>query len=169
MQTDSTRRPAAPAFLADTRRLIGRAREVKGLTQRELGARVGLSQSAVSRLENGHPMISPELLARIGTVLDLPGDALCALLVGADPPQWRQWVWASRCKPTEKLLLLALLDRPDARSALDELAACTGLGAGTVRSLTAELIRGGLLRRETDHRTRHPVLALARHPDDITT
>jgi len=144
--------------------LIRRAREVKGLTQRELGERVGLSQSAVCRLESGGLAPPPDLLARITHVLDLPADALCAVFAGAEPQQWRQWVWASPRTPNEKLLLLALLDRPDARSAVDVLIARTGLGTGTVRSLTERLLCEGLLRCEEDPDQWRTVLAFAGYP-----
>lgn len=146
--------------------LIRRAREVKGLTQRELGERVGLSQSAVCRLESGGLAPPPDLLARITQVLDLPADAVSAVFAGADPQQWRQWVWASRRTPNEKLLLLALLDRPDARSGVDVLIARTGLGTGTVRSLTERLLCEGLLRREVDRDRWCTVLAFAGYPGE---
>jgi hypothetical protein len=117
-------------------------------------------------LESGGLAPPPDLLARITHVLDLPADALCAVFAGAEPQQWRQWVWASPRTPNEKLLLLALLDQPGARGALDALTSRTGLGSGTVRSLAESLLRDGLLRREADHATRRTLLALAGRPGE---
>jgi transcriptional regulator with XRE-family HTH domain len=146
--------------------LIRSARQVKGLTQRELGASVGLPQSEVSRLERRGVARAPDVLARIAAVLDVPTDLLCAASASGNERQWRQWLWASRHKPYEKLLLLALLDSPDAESELDALMARTGLGAGTARSMTESLRRQGLLRIEVDRARRRTIIALARRPSD---
>jgi len=146
--------------------LIRSARQVKGLTQRELGARVGLPQSEVSRLERGGIARPPDVVARIAAVLDVPADLLCAASASGNERQWRQWLWASRHKPYEKLLLLALLDSPDAESELDALMARTGLGAGTARTMTDSLRREGLLRIKVDRARRRTVIALARRPSD---
>ncbi|MCF7985554.1 MAG: helix-turn-helix domain-containing protein [Thiohalocapsa sp.] len=161
-------RDPAQAFAADQRGLIRRARQLKGLTQRELGELLGLSQSAVSRLESSPGAPTPDLLPRIAAVLELPADALSFVLVGADAEQCRQWIWSSRLTPNEKLLLAALLDSPQARSELDMLMTRTGLGAGTVRSLTDKLTRDGLLRREVDRERRITLLALAARPSATT-
>ena len=168
MTSASSGRLGASAHRGDRSDLIRRARQLKGLTQRELGERLGLSQAAVSRLENSPFGLDPDLLPRVAAVLDLPDDALCSILAGADAGQWRQWVWASQRTPNEKLLLLALLDRPDARSDLETLIVRTGLGTGTVRSLTDKLLRDGVLRREAEHAHRTSLLALAARPSATT-
>jgi transcriptional regulator with XRE-family HTH domain len=157
---------AAAITGAEAGRLIRSARQVKGLTQRELGALVGLSQSEVSRLERRGVARDPEVLPRIAAVLDVAGDLLCAALAGGHERPWRQWVWASRRKPYEKLLLLALLDSCDAECELDALMARTGLGAGSARSMADRLRREGLLRIDLDRARRRTVIALARRPGD---
>jgi transcriptional regulator with XRE-family HTH domain len=155
--------------LTDTRGLIGRARQSKGLTQRELGERLGLSQPDVSRLENGRLVFSPELLSQVAIALDMPGNTLGAIVAGADTQVWRELIWTAQRKPIEKLVLLALLDKPRARGDLAALAASTGLGIGIVRSLTDDLVRDWLLQHEQDRLGRRRVLAIAGHPAVRTT
>jgi transcriptional regulator with XRE-family HTH domain len=123
-----------------------RARDAKGLSQRELGARIGLSQSVVSQIENGHLVLAPGLLPQLAGALDLDGDALQALLAAFGPAHWRGWIWASQRPPNEKLLLLALLDSPEQAADLAELSARTGLVLGSVRRLADDLLRQGLVR-----------------------
>ena len=129
------------------RRLIRRAREASGLTQRELGERVGLPQSTISEIETGDAALDPALLPRIAVELDIQGSALRTLLASGPDDRWRQWIWASRRPPTEKLLLLAVLDGGAGGIAVDDLVACTGLTVGTVRSLADGLAREGVLQR----------------------
>ena len=129
------------------RRLLRRAREASGLTQRELGERVGLPQSAISGIETGDVELDPALLPRIAVELDIQGSALRTLMASGPDDRWRQWIWTSRCPPTDKLVLLAVLDGGAGGIAVDELVACTGLTVGTVRSLADSLVREGVLQR----------------------
>lgn len=131
-------------------RLIRRAREASGLTQRELGERVGLPQSAISGIETGAAEFDPALLPRIAVELDIQGNALRTLMASGPDDRWRQWIWASRRPPTEKLLLLAVLDGGAGAITVDDLVACTGLTVGTVRALTDGFVRAGVLRRHGD-------------------
>ena len=48
------------------------AREEGGLTQTELAARMGVAQSALSRIEAGRANITLEMLTRIATALGAP-------------------------------------------------------------------------------------------------
>lgn len=51
--------------------LIKEARIKKGLTQKELGALIGVSESAVARYESGNLNMSTEVLFRIADAMDL--------------------------------------------------------------------------------------------------
>ena len=48
------------------------ARESAGLTQTELAARMGVAQSALSRIEAGRANMTPEMLTRVATALGAP-------------------------------------------------------------------------------------------------
>lgn len=50
--------------------LIAHARTQRGLTQKELGQKLGTSQSAINRIESGHQNITLEMLGRISDVLN---------------------------------------------------------------------------------------------------
>ena len=52
-------------------RLIKTARENKGLSQRELGARVGIPQSHISKIERGSVDLQTSSLMQIARALDL--------------------------------------------------------------------------------------------------
>ncbi|MBK5940617.1 helix-turn-helix domain-containing protein [Halochromatium roseum] len=135
---------------ARQRYVIQRARQARGLTQRELGQRVGVSPATISQLENGRKSLDPRLAERLANALQLQGQALQQLLNTDDKADWRRWIWHSRCSPNEKLLLLALLDRSAQAAETEGLVEQTGLPAGTVRALTDALHRRGLLRRVFD-------------------
>lgn len=135
---------------ARQRYVVRRARQARGLTQRELGQRVGVSPATISHLENGRKSLDPRLAERLANALELQGQALQQLLNTDDNTQWRNWIWRSRCPPNEKLLLLALLDRSAQAADTDGLVEQTGLPAGTVRALTEALHRRGMLRRVFD-------------------
>ena len=143
------------------RQLIRRAREAKGLTQRELGERIGLSQSVVSHIETGDADVAPALLPRIAAELEICGTAFYVVLGSARSDQWRSWIWSSRRPPNEKLLLLSLLDGAAGNGALETLTSLTGLNAGTVRSLADGLVQEGLLLRLDDPRTCGEMLVFA--------
>ena len=57
-------------------------RKLKGLTQTELGERIGLSRASVGDIEAGRNRVSSETLARIARALSVSADAL----LGLDPP-----------------------------------------------------------------------------------
>ena len=141
--TSSSAAPADPA--AVQRRLIQRAREAKGLSQRALGACLGLAQSVISRIENGQGVIAPGLLPPLAAVLDIEGETLHALLAASGPEHRRRWIWSSPRHADEKLLLLAVLDSPDGCIDLDQLRVRTSLDAGRIHRLTEELRREGIL------------------------
>jgi transcriptional regulator with XRE-family HTH domain len=135
---------------ARQRYVVQRARQARGLTQRELGQRVGVSPATISQLENGRKPLDPRLAERLANALQLQGQALQQLLNTDDKAEWRRWIWHSRCSPNEKLLLLALLDRSAQAAETEGLVEQTGLPEGTVRGLTEDLHRCGLLRRVFD-------------------
>lgn len=59
----------SPAYLSKIGTLIQETRQHRGLTQAELAAAVGTSQSAINRIEKGGQNISLEMVARISEVL----------------------------------------------------------------------------------------------------
>lgn len=135
---------------ARQRYVMQRARQARGLTQRELGQRVGVSSATISHLENGRKSLDPQLAERLANALQLQGQGLQQVLNTDDNTQWREWIWRSRCTPNEKLLLLAMLDRSAQAAETEGLVEQTGLPAGTVRALTEALHRQDLLRRVFD-------------------
>src|SRR6476469_4455619 len=64
--------PIAPDPLAAVGSLVRSARQGRGLTQAQLAERLGTSQSAVHRIEQGAQNVSLEMLTRIGAALDSP-------------------------------------------------------------------------------------------------
>ncbi len=59
----------SPAYLTKIGALIQETRQARNLTQSELAAAVGTSQSAINRIEKGGQNISLEMIARISEVL----------------------------------------------------------------------------------------------------
>ena len=57
-------------------KMLRSARKEKGLTMKELGAMVGVSESAISQYENGKREADFETLLKIGEVLDCSIDYL---------------------------------------------------------------------------------------------
>ncbi|MBB5831252.1 UDP-N-acetylglucosamine 1-carboxyvinyltransferase [Brachybacterium aquaticum] len=57
-------------FLPRIGALVRDARQHSGLTQAELAAQLGTSQSAVNRIEKGHQNLTLEMISRIGQALD---------------------------------------------------------------------------------------------------
>ena len=60
----------APQHLAQVAALIRGARQNRGLTQAQLAERLGTSQSAIHRIEQGSQNVSLDMLARISAALD---------------------------------------------------------------------------------------------------
>ena len=56
-------------YLRNIGTLIQETRQARGMTQAELAAALGTSQSAINRIEKGGQNISLEMIARIGEVL----------------------------------------------------------------------------------------------------
>ncbi len=56
--------------------MLRSARKAKGLTMKELGAMVGVSESAISQYETGKREMDFETLLRIGEILDCSADYL---------------------------------------------------------------------------------------------
>lgn len=51
-------------------KLIRETRKAKGLTQKELGERIGVAESTLSRFENGDQNLTLETLGRISDALE---------------------------------------------------------------------------------------------------
>ncbi|WP_328983777.1 helix-turn-helix domain-containing protein [Thiorhodovibrio winogradskyi] len=132
--------------------MIRRARLAMGLTQRELGERMRMPQSTVSRIETGDAVPEPAVLAQLAAVLDMGSLGLRSLLDGLNHDSWRQWVWMSRRPPSEKLLLLALVDGVEGDTTLEQLEDMTGFTIGTLRAAIEGLVREGLIQLTTDAR-----------------
>lgn len=64
--------PVVDDPLAHVGSLVRSARQHRGLTQTQLAERLGTSQSAVHRIEQGAQNVSLEMLTRIGAALDSP-------------------------------------------------------------------------------------------------
>ncbi len=65
---------------------IARARGYRGLTQAELAARLGVSQSKVSSWEGGYHKVKPDILAEIAAVLNVRP----AWLAGGGGRMWHE-------------------------------------------------------------------------------
>lgn len=61
---------------ADIGRILGSLRRGRGLTGGDLGARVGMSQAKISKLERGQLRQSPADVERIGRALEMPENML---------------------------------------------------------------------------------------------
>lgn len=65
--------------------IIKDARKAKGLTQEELGKRVGVQKSAIAKYENGKVVnIKRSTLQKLADALDLRGSDL---IIGSDPKE----------------------------------------------------------------------------------
>lgn len=63
---------------------LARLRRVKGLSGRELGERVGLSQASVSRIETGATAAEPTIIGRMAAALGAPPDVVRRLVARAE-------------------------------------------------------------------------------------
>lgn len=60
----------AQSALTKIGKMISQVREDRGMTQADLGAKIGSTQSCIARIENGEQNISTETLAKISNALD---------------------------------------------------------------------------------------------------
>jgi len=51
-------------------------REIKGYSQKYVATRLGKSQAAYSKIENGHTLLSNELIEQINKILEVPKNYL---------------------------------------------------------------------------------------------
>ena len=79
--TGLPRNPTDDDFACAISRNVLAYRKLKGLTQTELGGRIGLSRASVGDIEAGRNRVSSETLARIAKALSVSADAL----LGLDP------------------------------------------------------------------------------------
>lgn len=70
-QASNSQDPATITPLSARCRLIRRARQAKGLSQRELGQRVGLPQSRISQIETGDADLDAGILPQIAAELSI--------------------------------------------------------------------------------------------------
>nr|WP_281167738.1 helix-turn-helix transcriptional regulator [Spirosoma panaciterrae] len=62
---------ASPMITEQVGQLIREARKAKGLTQKELGEKMGISESAVNRYENGSANLSLKTVEKIAEVMGI--------------------------------------------------------------------------------------------------
>ena len=86
-------------------RRLRAAREMRGLSQRELGEKLGVSQSAVAYLE-GVERPSFENLVKVAQLLDVSADYLCGLTVDPQPSDGL----LDRVNPTDRDLVAEIVE-----------------------------------------------------------
>lgn len=69
-------KPEEEAFFKKVGMKIGKIRNQKGITQKDLATKVGCKQSYICSIENGYKSINAFMLAKIATCLDVPYDML---------------------------------------------------------------------------------------------
>ncbi len=93
-------------------RRIGELRRQRGLTQAELGERLGIAQKNVHRLESGTQNLTLKTLERVAIALELPVDALWGdgNDTGADAEAARHWapLWSDASASPRPVPILSL-------------------------------------------------------------
>lgn len=140
--------------------LLRQARVAKGLTQCEVGKRLGVSQTWLSRIENGSAPMKPVLISRLAAELEIGSQGLALLFSESTEAAWRHWVWWSARPASEKLLLLALIDAEAGRASLEQLSVLTGLTRGTLQATLDALTRDGYARLSPEGHDQPPSVAL---------
>lgn len=97
---------------------IRRARIARGLTQAELGKRIGVSQRMVTYYEVRGVSPAPELLVKLGRVLDVSVDELLGEKTRAKAPAgapesvhlWRRLKKLEQLQPNDRKTVLKMID-----------------------------------------------------------
>jgi transcriptional regulator with XRE-family HTH domain len=91
-------------------RRIGELRRQRGLTQAELGERLGIAQKNVHRLESGTQNLTLRTLERVAAALELPVDALWGDDAGHDTDADRHWapLWSETHASPRPVPILSL-------------------------------------------------------------
>jgi len=116
------------------RHWLRRRRQERGLTQEQLGERVGFAGQTITKIEGGQRRPSPQLALRLAEALDLPPDQHSAWMAAARadpeapaaaapaspslppaPPPLPTFLTALVGREREQAALVALLARPDVR------------------------------------------------------
>ncbi|MFG3291401.1 Scr1 family TA system antitoxin-like transcriptional regulator [Streptomyces sp. NPDC048179] len=90
----SAKKPPRPKNQTSTKMLgkqLGAARRVAGLTQTELGLRVGLDEQTVASIEQGRRALKPDVAARMDEVLDTKGMLAAGVANLPDVDQFPMW------------------------------------------------------------------------------
>jgi transcriptional regulator with XRE-family HTH domain len=97
---------------------IRKARLERGLTQAELGEKIGVSQRMVTYYEVRGVSPAPELLVKLARVLGLSVDGLVGQKPGAHPPSetpesvhlWRRVRKLQELRPNDRKTVLKMID-----------------------------------------------------------
>ncbi|MEV5957848.1 helix-turn-helix transcriptional regulator [Streptomyces sp. NPDC051987] len=90
----SAKKPPRPKNQTSMKMLgkqLGAARRVAGLTQSELGLRVGLDEQTVASIEQGRRALKPDVAARMDEVLDTKGMLAAGVANLPDVDQFPMW------------------------------------------------------------------------------
>ncbi|WP_234544532.1 helix-turn-helix domain-containing protein [Streptomyces shenzhenensis] len=90
----SAKKPPRPKNQTSMKMLgkqLGTARRVAGLTQTELGLRVGLDEQTVASIEQGRRALKPDVAARMDEVLDTKGMLAAGVANLPDVDQFPMW------------------------------------------------------------------------------
>ncbi|MET9086928.1 helix-turn-helix transcriptional regulator [Streptomyces sp. NPDC004237] len=90
----SAKKPPRPKNQTSMKMLgkqLGAARRVAGLTQTELGLRVGLDEQTVASIEQGRRALKPDVAARMDEVLDTKGMLAAGVANLPDVDQFPMW------------------------------------------------------------------------------
>lgn len=139
-------------------------RKAAGLTQAELGAKLGVTQGLVSRWENGDKSVPPERIEEIAQTLDAPVGDLTRAARQEEVPEvyegyvrtdkererWRDMLVEAGLPHTVLLVLSALPKHLDEGVstvvvAVEDLAARTGLSPDEVKSARVPMLQTGFV------------------------
>lgn len=88
---------------------IQKIRKNRGLTQQQLARSIRVSQGVITRLENGHTMVSVDKLIRIAETLDVPIEALFVYDNESEPINKELYFYILQLNDKSKKFLLDIL------------------------------------------------------------
>jgi transcriptional regulator with XRE-family HTH domain len=92
------------------RHFIGPWRRFRGLTQEQLGERIGMSKASISRIENGETPYTQDVLETLAIVLNTTPASLLAEDPRAEDGAWQLLAKLRQFSPSEQRQALAILD-----------------------------------------------------------